>query len=132
MEIGVPFLGNYEQVYVYLGSRKCVEKPIDNHSRAGSYAGKTVHVYHNLGLSQLKYGDAKLSKNISVAKTKMKVKGLYDPKDQAEADFIRKSIQMFEAEEHNIQHWTKGTYGHTWGRYAKLTADEFIVLPSIF
>lgn len=130
VEIGVPFIGNYESVYVYLGSRKCKETPVDDHSNVGSYDGSKVHVYQQLiGLR----GDVMAGYSttprvyLSVSKSKMKVKRLVDLKDEEALKYFNDTMELLSEDEVTSAKWIKGTYGSTMGRYLKLTKDELLV-----
>jgi len=85
VEIGVPFIGSFDQPHVYLGAYKCVQDDsYEENSRdpglKTDYTGKTVHLYHECRTFGHRADDG-ANPPMAINKSKMNVKSLDIPDD---------------------------------------------------
>lgn len=108
VDVGVPFYGSFDDIYVYLGKFKCTEDK-DNCTYTPSYENQYVHVYQKLACydyrqNLMRYDDQVV---ITANKNKMNVKGIIDSKDKDYNDIINIISQDKYIES---EHINKGNY----------------------
>lgn len=124
VDVGVPFIGAFESVYVYLGKFKCTEDQ-DEGVYTPSYKDQNVHVYQQVGYYNYR-GDATLSDDsvdLIINKSKMNVKKVIDTNDKDYNDFANVTVTDMYVETKYI---TKGSYGVSvdWEHEGKLVLDR--------
>ena len=124
VDIGVPFIGAYDNIYVYLGKFKCAEDQ-DKGTHVPNYTDQMVHVYQQLAYTFYNGRPHRINNTevFIVNKSKMSSKCEIKSSDKHYADYINAINNDSYIESENI---TKGSYGVTvdWKHTANFIIDK--------